>query len=144
MTGNPAGLVRRTASIVCVIWAVVLYLSGIKFSSDAKHGLAYVPSALGLLVVAFDKWAWRWSGIHRLSGRPRIDGTWRATLTPNPDSHIPADGNRGPIAAAVLIEQTFWTVHVTLLTAEAAASRPSPPSTELARQPIDAGSRMPT
>jgi hypothetical protein len=56
--------------------------------------------------------------VHRLVRRPRIDGTWLTTLTPHPDSHIPDGGNRGPIQAAVLIEQTFWSVHVTLLTAE--------------------------
>ena len=51
-----------------------------------------------------------------LPGVPFWYGTWRATLVPSAESHIPPEGNRGPIRAAVVVEQTFWTTAVRLHT----------------------------
>ncbi|MFF3585286.1 hypothetical protein [Streptomyces mirabilis] len=69
----------------------------------------------------FDKWAWRWPRVHRFTGHPWAGGTWRAIVTPAPESHIPAGGNRGPITTYLTIEQTYWTLHATLRTAESAS-----------------------
>ncbi|WP_133260041.1 hypothetical protein [Streptacidiphilus pinicola] len=69
----------------------------------------------------FDKWAWRWWGIHRLTGHPYLAGTWRVILTPSPSSKIPASGNRGPIRAYLTVEQSFWTLHATLRTKESSS-----------------------
>ncbi|WP_456316488.1 Cap15 family cyclic dinucleotide receptor domain-containing protein [Streptomyces luteolus] len=77
---------------------------------------------IGLAVVVFDRWMWRWPGIHRLVGRPRLDGTWHVELRPHPDSRIPRGGNRGPIHAYMLIEQTYWSLHAVLMTAESSSS----------------------
>jgi hypothetical protein len=103
------------------VYAVVLYASGFRLDQGIKAALAYLPTVLILIVLAFDLWIWRWPGVIRLSGRPRIDGTWHATLQPHLESHIPAGGNRGPISAAVIIEQTYWTVAVRLMTDESAS-----------------------
>jgi hypothetical protein len=104
---NPSKVVRLVAALVSAAYAVAIYASGVHLQNDFKHALAYLPTILGLGVVAFDLWLWKISGIHRFTGRPRIDGAWVATLLPHPDSHIPPGGNRGPIDAAVIIEQTY-------------------------------------
>jgi hypothetical protein len=115
---NPTKAIRITASAVSAAYAIVLYVTGIRLQHDARQLLAYLPSAFGILVVIFDSWAWKWPVIHSLTGRPRIDGTWIASLRPHPDSHIPTGGNRGPIQAAVIIDQTYWSLGITLLTRE--------------------------
>jgi len=118
---TPAQSVRWGAATASTLYGVLLYLLGLKPEQDLKYAFAYVPALLGYLVLVFDKWAWRWPGIHHLTGRPRLDGTWRTTLTPSPESHIPAGGNRGPIRAYLTIEQSYWTLHATLRTAESAS-----------------------
>lgn len=112
---SPARTVRITVSAVSAIYAIVLYVSGIRLQHDARQLLAYLPSVFGILVVIFDSWAWKWPAIHNLTGRPRLDGTWITSLRPHQDSHIPKDGDRGPIQAAVIIDQTYWSLGVTLL-----------------------------
>ena len=119
--GNPSKIVRITISAVSTLYAIILYAIGIRLQDDARQILAYLPSALGILIVIFDSWAWKWPVIHGLAGRPRIDGTWIANLHPNPDSHIPAGGNRGPIQAAFMIDQTYWSIGITMLTGESAS-----------------------
>jgi hypothetical protein len=118
---KPTRTVRVTVTAVSAIYAVVLYASGIRLQHDARQLLAYLPSVSGILVVIFDSWAWKWPAIHNLTGRPRIDGTWIATLRPRQDSHIPAGGNRKPIQAAIIIDQTYWSLGITLLTRESAS-----------------------
>lgn len=113
-----ASNIRLGAAVASTAYGVLLFTSGLHPDRQLKYALAYFPALVGYLVVVFDKWAWRWPGMHRLTGHPRIEGTWRATLAPSPDSHIPAGGNTGPIKAYLTIEQSYWTVHATLRTAE--------------------------
>ena len=104
--------------VVSLVWTAVLYASGIHLPTAGEQVLANVPTLLTLLGVAFDLWLWRiplLGGVHR---RPRIYGTWQTTITPHPDSHIDNEENRGPIEATVEIEQSFWSLTVTLKTAE--------------------------
>lgn len=62
-----------------------------------------------------------WPGIHRLTGRPWVTGTWRVMLSSSPKSRIPAGGNRGPFTTYMTVEQTFWGLHATLRTKESAS-----------------------
>ncbi|WP_393077319.1 hypothetical protein [Streptomyces sp. LN704] len=118
---SPAKSIRLGATGASTVYGIALYFSGLHPEQNLKHLLAYVPGVLGYLVVVFDKWAWRWPGIHRILGHPRLDGTWRVMITPSPESHIPVGGNRGPILAYLTIEQSYWTLHTTLRTAESSS-----------------------
>ncbi|MDT0468344.1 Cap15 family cyclic dinucleotide receptor domain-containing protein [Streptomyces gibsoniae] len=118
---STAQSIRWGATAASTVYGVLLYLLGLHPDKELKYALAYVPSLLGYLVVIFDKWAWRWPGIHRLTGHPKLGGTWRTTLSPSSASHIPAGGNRGPIRAYLTIEQSYWTLHATLRTAESSS-----------------------
>ncbi|MFE2352387.1 Cap15 family cyclic dinucleotide receptor domain-containing protein [Kitasatospora cineracea] len=115
---SPATTVRTTASLLTTAYTVALPLLGITPTQNAKYLFAYFPSLIGYGLLVFDKWAWRWWGIHRLTGHPWVGGTWRSILKPAPESHIPPGGNRGPITTYLTIEQTYWTLHATLRTAE--------------------------
>lgn len=121
MSKDQARLIRIVAVCVSAVWALALYVSGVEVDGSTRRVLAYVPSVSVLLAVAFDLWVWKWPGVHKLVGRPRIDGTWRTTIRPHEKSRIAKNGNRGPITSAVVIEQTFWTVSVRLLTAESSS-----------------------
>lgn len=118
---NASKIVRWTAVILSAAYAFALYLSGTHLEQGPKQALAYLPTALSLIVVAFDLWLWKIPGVHRFVGRPRLDGAWLGTLQPHPDSQIPPGGNRGPIDTAVIIEQTYWSISVSLMTAESAS-----------------------
>lgn len=89
-------------------------------STDAQRwllrALMATPSLAGYALLIFDKWAWRSCLIHWMVGRPRLDGTWLGTVTPNKASRIPAGGATGPIPAALVIHQTYWTLGVSLIT----------------------------
>lgn len=116
------GNVARVVAIgVSATYAIALYASGLHIEDNARRSLAYLPTLAGIGVVIFDLWIWKAPGIIRLVGRPRLYGTWITDLRPHADSHIPDGGNRGPIKAAVIIEQSCWSLAVTMLTEESAS-----------------------
>jgi SMODS-associating 2TM, beta-strand rich effector domain len=101
-----------------VAYGVLLYACGVRLEGEAKELVPYLPTAMGFLLIAFDKWMWRWCFIQPFVGRPLLRGTWLVTIRPSAKSHIPAGGNRGPIEGAMVIEQNFFSVHVTQYTGE--------------------------
>ncbi|MEV0566738.1 hypothetical protein [Dactylosporangium sp. NPDC050588] len=118
---NPGKVVRIVAITVSAIYALCLHFSGLTLQGGVKQGLLYVPTLIGFGVVAFDLWLWKLPWLLPISGRPRIGGTWVAQILPRQDSHIPEGGNRGPIDAALIIEQTYWSLAITVLTGESAS-----------------------
>lgn len=122
MTGKAAQTTLQAAiTVVCFAYSVTLYSLGVGVSDGPKRLVAYLPGALGILLIVFDRWAWRWWCVNWLVGRPIVEGAWLGALQPSPQSRIPTSGNRGPIEAAMVIEQTFFAVHVTLYTRESAS-----------------------
>lgn len=117
-----ANFARGVAIAVSAVWAAVLFLTGLDLDDGVRRVMVYLPSLIGLLVVAFDLWLWRIPGISKVTGRPHIYGTWQATLTPNAESRIPPGGNWGPIVAAMVIEQTFWTTAIRLHTDQSSSA----------------------
>lgn len=117
-----ANFARGVAIAVSAVWAAVLFLTGLDLDDGVRRLMVYLPSLIGLLVVAFDLWLWKIPGISKMTGRPLIYGTWQATLTPNPESRIPDGGNWGPITGAMVIEQTFWTTAVRLHTEQSSSA----------------------
>lgn len=113
--------VRITAIVVSAIYTIVLLLVGVKLDSWLKTLLGFLPTIGVVLVIIFDVWVWKLPFVQRFLHRPLLAGTWRATLTPGARSAIPDGGNRGPIEAYVVIEQTFWTIAVTLLSVESSS-----------------------
>ena len=100
---------------------MLLYLSNVQLDTGYKLLLGWLPAAAALVLTVWDLWAWRWPGINKLTHRPRIDGLWKAELQPTAESHIPPDGNRGPIPAFVIISQSFWSIHVRQITIESSS-----------------------
>lgn len=118
---RPGLVVRVTAVGVGLVYAVVLYLVGIRLEQGVRQGLAYLPAFAAVLLIAWDLWIWRWPFIWRATSRPRVDGLWAVQLSPAEASHISPGGNRGPIDAYVVVKQTYWTIAVRQFTAESAS-----------------------
>lgn len=110
--------VRLTAVVIGGIYSAIFFFAHSTLASWIKTPLSLLPIVISTGVVVYDKWLWKLPGVVKIHSRPRVYGLWAATITPSKDSHIPADGNRGPIDAYALIEQTYWTVDVSMMTAE--------------------------
>lgn len=119
---STATVARWTAIGVSAVWAAVLFFTGLDLDDPVRRALSYLPSAAGLLVVAFDLWLWRIPGVSRITGRPHLYGTWRVELQPSAHALIPEGGNRGPIPGAMVVEQTFWTTAVQFYTRDSGSS----------------------
>jgi hypothetical protein len=115
---TPAATARLAATFFGIVYAALLYYCGVVVPVGTKQLIAYLPSAAALLIVVFDKWAWKWWPLTLIFRRPHIEGAWLTTIRPSSDSHIPLGGNRGPITAATIIEQSYFSLHVTQYTAE--------------------------
>jgi len=115
---NHAKAVRLWATGVSVGYSVILYIAGVDIGDDLRRLVAYLPSLAVVIAVAFDLWLWKLPKMRGWCNRPLISGTWITTIKPHPDSHIPEGGNRGPITAARIIEQTFWTLSVVQVSKE--------------------------
>lgn len=103
------------------MYAVVLYLVGIRLDLGLRQALAYLPVLAALLLVVWDLWVWRWPLVWRSTSRPRVDGLWRVQLHPTDGSRIPPGGNRGPVDAYIVVRQTYWTIAVRQFTAESSS-----------------------
>ena len=115
---KPGSVAKTAATVATGLYTVGLHLAGVRLTGGAKSLLSYVPSVVVVLILIADKWAWRWPLVHRLTGHPYLAGTWRLKLRPSTDSHIPACGNRGPIDAFLVVEQTWFGIHLTQVTKE--------------------------
>lgn len=114
----PTNAVRLGAAAAGLVYAVALRASGVRLELGLRQILAYLPTVVVLFTVAFDKWIWRWPGIRRVVPRPLLTGLWKATLKPTAESHIPDGGDRGPIEAYVVVNQSFWSLSVRLYTVQ--------------------------
>jgi len=63
-----------------------------------------------LLLLAFDRWMWRWPAIRRLHRRPVLHGTWRAELRTSYEER-----SNEVIECYLVIDQTYSRVCVRML-----------------------------
>ena len=130
---NHAKTVRLCATGVSAGYSVILSVAGVDIAEDLRRLVAYLPSLAVVIAVAFDLWLWKLPKLRGWCNRPLISGTWITTIEPHPDSQIPEGGDRGPITAVTVIEQTFWTLSVVQVSQESdsltkVAALVSPPS----------------
>lgn len=115
---KPITSVRVTVIAVGIVYTLALKVSGVSLDTVAKQVIALLPGIAAGALVIWDLWLWRTPGLHQLTHRPRIDGLWAAVLEPTDESHIPKDGNRGPIPAYLVITQTYWSLAIRQYTRE--------------------------
>jgi hypothetical protein len=103
------------------IWGTMLVVDGVAVSGTWFRPFSTVVGLLLLLLVAFDLWAWR---LRVLRGwfvpRPDIRGTWCVEL--HSDWKDPTTKDVvAPIAAYLVIRQTFSTLSLRMLTPESSS-----------------------
>lgn len=110
--GHPARSVRLAVTAATVLYTALLLASGVHLPGIARKAVGFLPTVLGGGVVLFDIWIWRLPGVHRLAGRPRLDGTWLTEIVPRDGSRIPDGTTTGRVETVLVIEQTYWSVAV--------------------------------
>ena len=99
-------------------WVAMLLLRGVPVTLEMLVPFGSVVGAVSATLLVFDKWIWHWQ-IFRgwLVRRPLIRGTWRTELrsswiNPQTDEVIP------PIAAFMVVRQTYSALSLRLMTGE--------------------------
>jgi hypothetical protein len=97
---------RLVIGLAAALWGLLAYLLKAPINATWLKPAGYVMSAVVLLLLMFDRWAWRWLplGVVR---RPNIRGTWKAAL-----HYEWPEGNRQTKDCYLVIRQTFSTVSV--------------------------------
>lgn len=112
-----ASWTRVVIAIAAALAAAALFVNGTKVSLDWYKALLSVSGAVVLLLLVFDRWAWRWPVVRRLIPRRVVHGTWKGELQTSWSN--PASGQTpGPIECYLVVHQTYSTVEMALLTAE--------------------------
>jgi hypothetical protein len=107
---TPAGI----RIIIGLFAALILGIATLTGDSIDENGLRWASgaaSAVILLVLAYDRWVWRWPVISRIAewtNRPVLHGTWKGTLEFERD----AAGQPGSIDFYMTIHQTYSTIEV--------------------------------
>ncbi len=106
---------------VFMILAVMLVLDGTQVTTGLFKPCGAVVTVLGLLLLAFDKWAWSFRFLHPwFVDRPHLKGTWKGVLESN---YIdPKTQQRAPpFEAFLVIRQSYSAIHLRLITKESAS-----------------------
>src|SRR4051794_9603795 len=101
--GHPARSVRLAVTAATVLYTALLLASGVHLPGVARKAVGFLPTALGAGIVLFDIWIWRLPGVHRLVGRPRLDGTWLTEIVPRDGSRIPDGTVTGSVETFLVI-----------------------------------------
>lgn len=109
----PSKVVVQVVALVVVLTGAILALLHGHAPRSAADWLAPIGPAVaaaGALLWAFDRYVWRWRGIHRLVGRPILDGTWHGELASRWVD--PETGARVPPTPDVflVVRQRYWQV----------------------------------
>jgi hypothetical protein len=103
------------------LWVLSLALDGTQVSTGLFKPCSTVVTVLGLLLLAFDKWLWRFRLLHPwFVDRPYIRGTWKGQLTSqwvDPKTNQPL----GPIEVYLVVRQTFSSIHLRLITRQSSS-----------------------
>jgi len=106
-TTNWTRIVIGLAAVVAItiVWAT----SGIVDFTYAK-ALVTASGVVVLFLLVYDRWAWRWPLLRRLTRRPILHGTWKAELR----TSYPARAHE-TIECYIAITQTYSQISVDML-----------------------------
>lgn len=101
-----------------ILWGCLLFLDGVNVTIEWLRPLTTVVGLIILLLVIFDKWLWKFSFLYPwFVSIPNLQGVWIGTLSsswvnPETKQRLP------PIDARFVINQTFSTLNMQLITSE--------------------------
>lgn len=114
--------IKALIFILAIIWVILLFIAGvIPVTLAVFKPMGFVTAIAIFLIGAFDKWIWKWKILHSwFVPIPNLSGTWKAGLDSNWVDKATGEGSKD-IEAYFIIEQTFSSIKVTLLTKESSS-----------------------
>jgi hypothetical protein len=106
--------------VVILVWAVLLFISGITLKPSYLKWLSLAISVAYYLLFAFDQWLWRLPLAARLLRRPLLRGTWSGQLQStwvDPSSGSPIE----PVGIFLAVRQTYTAISLRLMTKESSS-----------------------
>jgi hypothetical protein len=93
-----------------ITWGFILVVSDKALDAAWAEPLGYAASAVVILLLAFDRWMWRWPLLGRLPGPPDLGGTWKTELRTTFE-----DRQGEVIECYIVIRQTYSTITISML-----------------------------
>lgn len=107
----PSGAwIRGIIALTAAIGLGILVASGEEVSSSLFRSFGIAANVIVLLILVFDRWAWRWPVVRALVRRPVIHGTWQTELRTTF-----RDREGEPIESYLVVRQTFSRTMVSML-----------------------------
>ena len=104
--------------IAAAVWAILLLVDGVTVTGHWFRPFSGVVGAMVLVLLAFEKWGWRWKALHPwFVSQPNIQGTWKGELISLWKDPSTGEG-REPIEVYLVVKQTFSSLRVRLITKE--------------------------
>ncbi len=106
-----AGWIRIVIALVAAAMLGLSVLTGDSIDEQGLRWIGGVASGITLLLLAFDRWMWRWPIVRwftELAGQRVIYGTWRGQINYIADGQ----GNPGSTAVYMAVHQTYSTISV--------------------------------
>jgi hypothetical protein len=101
---------RTIIFAAAAVWAVIALASGETLKWSWARWLGIVSATVVFGVLVFDRWAWRWPVIKKLTRRPVLHGTWKTELGTS------YEGRKNETIEAYLVaRQTYSTICVDML-----------------------------
>lgn len=101
---------RITIALAAVVSGSIVLMTGGTVDTRLAKAVASASSVVIVLLLAFDRWIWRWPLVRRLHSRPIVEGTWKTELrTSFPERKDEA------IECYLVIHQTYTSVWVNML-----------------------------
>lgn len=114
-------IVRTTVLVVAFLYTVAASFVGVTSGPAYRVLLAALPTIAVLGLWWWDTRLWRFPIILRLHGRPNLYGGWEGYIEPSHQSGKQIN-QPAQIPCCVTVHQAFWSIHISLKTAESQSS----------------------
>lgn len=105
------GWIRIIIGLVALAMVGLASLTGDSIDENGLRWITGVAGGVTILLLAFDRWAWRWPGIRwlvEITGSRVIHGTWRGTLRYVADG----EGHPGEQPVYMAVHQTYSAIKI--------------------------------
>lgn len=101
---------RIVIALAASIWVLILLALGEPLNPSWARPLGLAASIVVLLLLAFDRWIWRWPLVRQIARRPVLHGTWKTELRTSYQER-----KDETIEAYLVVGQTYSQIRVSML-----------------------------
>lgn len=104
--------------VIFGVWAIFMIFTGIPITSDFFKPFSLIVGIVGIILLLFDKWLWKFPIIHSLFVPfPDVSGTWKGQIISSWNDEK-TGGPIQPIDAFLVIHQTYSNLNLRMITKE--------------------------